>query len=349
MTAAAATRLIASMSFVARMIFSLPDGLLRAMAGGKVEGGGAELDPRIALMAKQAATRPSVADLPVAVARQGMQAAFGLIDAPRRPLVKTRDLKVPGGGGAQLDARLYTPPDATGNEPLLVYMHQGGCVLGGLWTCDSWCSILSEDARAVVLNVDYRHAPEHKFPAAVDDAIAAFDWAVNNSKSLGADGKRVGVGGDSAGGYLSAVVCQARKQAGQSQPYLQLLIYPATDWTSVGGTMQTMEKAYPLSKPVMDWFAGHYVGDGDKTDWRVSPALAKDKSGLAKALVYTAGFDPLTSQAADYAGLLKTAGVATTYRNYPSLSHSFTAMSGVVPAAKRALAEIARDVKAAFG
>lgn len=283
---------------------------------------GKTLDPVIAFMVQQAAGRPSMTAFPPQVGREGMKKSFAMTEAPRRPAVAVRDLGVPG-GGLELEARLYTPPNATGEEPLLVYMHQGGCVLGGLWTCDTWCSILAEDARTFVLNVDYRHAPEHPFPAAVDDAVAAFSWAVANAKALGADGRRIGVGGDSAGGYLSAVVCQARKQAGQAQPALQLLVYPATDWTSRTGTMISMRDAFPLSVATMDWFASHYVGDkADRSDWRISPALAPDKTGLAPALVFTAGFDPLTTQAAAYAGMLRAAGVKTVYREYPSLSHS---------------------------
>jgi acetyl esterase/lipase len=337
------------MSMIVKMIFSLPSNVIQAMAGKKTEVGGATLDPRIALMAKQASRRASMTVMPVSVARKGTQAALALTMGKRRAGVAIRDLKVPGGDGVELDARLYTPAGATGAEPLLVYYHQGGCVLGGIWMADTWCSILAEELGALVLNVDYRHAPEHKFPAPVDDAIASFEWAVQNAKALGADGKRIGIGGDSAGGYLSAVVCLARREAGLPQPYLQLLIYPCTDWTSVGGTMQTMANAYPLSAPVMEWFAGHYLSsDEERTDWRVSPALVKDKSGLAQALVFTAAFDPLTTQVAAYADMLKEAGVKTVYRNYNSLSHSFTAMSGVVPAARKALSEIAADVKAAF-
>jgi acetyl esterase/lipase len=139
------------------------------------------------------------------------------------------------------------------------------------------------------------------------------------------------------------------KREGKPQPALQLLIYPAPDWTATGGTMVTMADAYPLTKELMDWFSAHYLNDeSERSDWRVSPGLLDDQSGLAPALVYTAGFDPLTTQAADYAAKLSKAGVKVTYRCYDSLSHSFTAMSGVVPAARRALAEIAADVKARF-
>ncbi len=332
-----------------RLVMSLPSGVIQAMAGKKVKADGVALDPRIALMAKQAEKRPATHLLPVNVVRAGAQAGFALTAGKRRASVAIRDLRVPGGDGVELDARLYTPPGATGAEPLLVYYHQGGCVIGGIWMSDVWCSILAEDVRCVVLSVDYRHAPEHRFPAAVDDAIASFEWAAANAKSLGADGKRVGIGGDSAGGYLSAVTCLARRAAGQAQPHLQLLIYPCTDWTSVGGTMETMAHAYPLSKPTMEWFAGHYFSAAEeRQDWRGSPALVPEKSGLAPAYVYTAGFDPLTTQVAAYADMLKAAGVTTACRHFPALSHSFTVMAGVVPAARKALALIAADVKAAF-
>ncbi len=337
-------------TFMTGLIFSLPSGIIQAMAGPKTTIDGKTLDPRIALMAKQASKGPALSTLTPPMVREGMKAGFSVIDAKRRPGVAVKDMTVPGGGAAALPARLYTPAGATGSEPLLVYFHQGGCVIGGLWTCDTWCSILAEDARAIVLNVDYRHAPEDKFPASVDDAIAAYEWAVANARSLGADGKRVGVGGDSAGGYLSNVVCHAMKKAGKAQPALQLLIYPAVDWTATGGTMVSMANVYPLTAAMMDWFAGHYLNSQDeRTDWRVSPALEADQSGLAPALIYNAGFDPLTTQGADYAARLKAAGVAVVYRCYDSLSHSFTAMSGAVPAARKALAEIAVDVKQAFG
>jgi len=336
-----------------RIVFALPSGIVQMMAGPKTTVDGKTLDPRIALIAKQAtaaaAGAPPISDLPVAAVREGMKAGFAITDAPRRPSVPVKDITVPGAEGAQLQARLYYPPKARGGEPLLLYFHQGGCVLGGLWTCDSWCSILAEDARAVVLNVDYRHAPEHKFPAAAEDAIAAYEWAVAHAKDLGADPNRVGVGGDSAGGYLSAVVCHAMKRKGKPQPKLQLIIYPCPDWTAEGGSMVTMANAYPLTAATMKWFADVYFNKAEeKTDWRASPGLVDDPAGLAPALVYVAGFDPLMSQGADYAAKLSKAGVPVTYRCYDHLSHSFTAMSGLVPAARKALAEICTDVKARF-
>lgn len=338
-----------------RLVFALPSGVVQMMAGPKTTIDGKTLDPRIALIAKEAAkaaaNAPPIADLTVDQVRAGMQAGFAVIDAKRRSAVAVKDVTIPGGGEAQLPARLYSPPTPKGDEPLLVYFHQGGCVLGGLWTCDTWCSILAEDARCLVLNVDYRHAPEHKFPAAFDDAVAAYEWATANAASLGTRSGKIGVGGDSAGGYLAAVVCHAMKRAGKPQPALQLVIYPCPDWTAEGGTMVTMANAYPLTAATMQWFAQLYFNDpSEMADWRASPGLAPlgDCAGLAPALVYTAGFDPLTTQGAAYAEKLRRAGVPLTYRCYATLSHSFTAMSGAVGAAKRALAEIAAEVKARF-
>lgn len=336
-----------------RIVFTLPSGVIQMMAGPKTTIDGKTLDPRVALIAKQAtaaaAGAPPISELPVEAVREGMKAGFAITDAPRRASVSVKEMTVPGADGATLPARLYTPQVAVGDEPLLVYFHQGGCVLGGLWTCDTWCSILAEDARCIVLNVDYRHAPEHKFPAAPMDAIAAFEWARANATALGADPACVGVGGDSAGGYLAAVVCQAMKRTGKPQPKLQLNIYPCPDWTATGGTMVTMANAYPLTSATMQWFADTFFNDpSEKTDWRASPGLTEDLSGLAPALVYTAGFDPLLTQGADYAEKLSKAGVPVTYRSYDNLAHSFTAMSGLVPAARKALAEIVADVKARF-
>ncbi|MBU6318095.1 MAG: alpha/beta hydrolase [Alphaproteobacteria bacterium] len=335
--------------FIARALFSLPSSVLTAMAGGPRTVSGLTLDPRIALMARRAASAPPIASVSPEAARAAMRAGFALIDAERAPGVSVRDLTLPAGDGSRLEARLYQPAGSPGGEPLMVYFHQGGCVLGGVWTCDAWCSLLAAEARVRVLNVDYRHAPEHPFPAAVEDALAAFDWALSNAADLGADPSRVGVGGDSAGGYLSAVLCQARKQAALAQPALQLLIYPCTDWTAAGGSMVSMADAYPLNADMMAWFADQYLTEpAQRTDWRVSPALAPDKSGLSPARIYTAGFDPLTSQAEAYAAMLSQAGVDTLYRSYPTLSHSFTAMAGAVPGARRALLEIAGDVRRAF-
>lgn len=309
------------------------------------------LDPVIAGIAAQvaAAGAPPLSSFTPEIARQGMQAAFAAIDGKRRASVTVRDLTVPVADGSALEARLYTPKDASGAMPLIVYFHQGGCVLGGVWTPDTWCSILAEEANIAVLNVDYRHAPEHKFPASVEDAIGAYDWAKAHAKELGADPNRIGVGGDSAGGYLATTICHHLKRQGKPQPVVQLMIYPAVDWTARHGSFETMKDAYPLNSATMFWFADLYFNHPDEAkDWRASPALQDDVAGLAPALVYNGAYDPLTTQGEEYAAKLKAAGVPTKHHTYPTLSHSFTAMTGAVPAAAAALSEIAADVKKAF-
>jgi acetyl esterase/lipase len=175
--------------------------------------------------------------------------------------------------------------------------------------------------------------------------VAAYRWAAANADELGMIAGRIGVGGDSAGGNLSAVVAQEARRKGFEPPALQLLIYPVTDWAAKGGSMESCGNVYPLTAEIMNWFAGHYLnGPADYADLRVSPMKEADLSGLAPAIVVTAGFDPLRDQGAQYAERLKAAGVSVSYRCEDSLPHAFTAMTGAIPAAKAACEKIARDV-----
>jgi len=197
-----------------------------------------------------------------------------------------------------------------------------------------------------VLSVDYRLAPEHRFPAGLEDVLAAYRWARDNSVRFGAPDGRVAIGGDSMGGAFAAVLAQEMKRTGEPQPSLQLLIYPAVDVASETQSMTTYADAYPLSRPTMEWFMGHYLGpDADPADPRVSPIRCEDLAGLAPALVITAGFDPLVDQGEAYAKRLRDAGVPVVYRCYDSLAHAFTAFTGVVPAADIACREIAGLVR----
>ncbi|PKQ07840.1 MAG: alpha/beta hydrolase [Alphaproteobacteria bacterium HGW-Alphaproteobacteria-11] len=331
--------------FIVRTLLKLPDGILIKMSGGKpLAIDGRILDARTQFLAVQGAKQPSITTLAPAAARAGTAAGLSLLDDAPRESVAVRELSVPGPGGP-LAARLYTPKDASGPLPGLVFFHFGGCVIGDLDTCHTFCAMIADVAQCAVLNVAYRLAPEHKFPAAVDDALAAYRWAEAHAADLGMIAGRVGVGGDSAGGYLSAVVAQEEKRAGRAGPALQLLIYPVTDWEWKGGSMDSCANVYPLTADIMSWFAGLYLNDAaEAKDVRVSPMKEPDLTGLAPAIVVTAGFDPLRDQGADYAEKLKAAGVAVTYRCEDSLAHAFTAMTGVVPAAKAACEKIAADV-----
>lgn len=334
---------------IVRTLLKLPDSILVKMSGGKpLAIDGRILDARAQLLAVQGARQPSITTLDPVTARAGTKDGLSLLDGPLRPGVEVSELEVPGPGGP-MDARLYLPSGTQGPLPGLVFFHFGGCVIGDLDTCHTFCSMIAGQAGIAVLNVAYRLAPEHKFPAQVDDAVAAYRWANDNAEELRMVSGRIGVGGDSAGGYLSAVVAQTAKREGFAAPALQLLIYPVTDWSWKGGSMESCAEVYPLTREIMDWFGAHYLNDpSEADDVRVSPMKEPDLSGLPPAIVVTAGFDPLRDQGAAYAQKLKAAGVPVEYRCEDSLPHAFTAMTGVIPAAKRACEKIASDVGAAL-
>lgn len=336
-----------------RTILSLPGRWLVALSGGKpmtIEG--RVLDPRLQFIGAMGGRQPSMATLTPEQARHAAAEGFALLDAPASHDVDIEDIELPvGPGNRTLRARRYAPRLPNRLVPTLVYFHMGGCVVGDLETCHSFCSQIALRSGCLVVSVDYRLAPEHKFPAAVEDAVASFRWVRDNAAALGGNPAIVAVGGDSAGGYLSAVICQEMKRLGERPPVLQLLIYPAVDWLSQTASMTSFGNVYPLTTPIMTYLRTLYFNDPDKEplDFRASPGLNNDLSGLPPALVYTAGFDLLVDQGRDYAEALKAAGVPVLYRCYDRLCHAFTAMGGTVPAARAALLEIIADLRRAIG
>jgi acetyl esterase len=261
------------------------------------------------------------------------------------PVGAVADLELDG-----LPARHYAPAEPGAPHPLLVYYHGGGFTYGDLETHDGVCRILCRHAGAHVLAIDYRLAPEHPFPAAVEDARAALRWAFANAGALGADPHRVGVGGDSAGGNLAAVVSQLAARDGGPAPVLQLLIYPATDFSRRRRSRELFGEGFLLTNSEMDWFETNYLGP-ERTyahDPRASPLLAEDLSGLAPAYVVTAAFDPLRDEGEEYAAALSRAGTPVTLRRFPGFIHAFTAGAGVSRNARDALVEIAGATRAMF-
>jgi acetyl esterase len=251
-----------------------------------------------------------------------------------------RDVEIDGAAGP-LRARHYRPADAdaSARPPLLVFFHGGGFVVGDLETHDEPCRLLCRHAEVHVLSVDYRLAPEHPFPAAVDDALAAFRWAVAHAAQLGADGHRVAVGGDSAGGNLSAVCAQLAARDGGAAPALQLLIYPATDLTDARAPSgRLFADGFYLTENDRQWFTRQYFSGshGHATDPRASPVLAGPLSGLAPAVIVTAGFDPLRDEGEAYGLALREAGVPVVLVRVPELIHGFMNMT-MIPAARDAM------------
>ena len=232
--------------------------------------------------------------------------------------------------------RHYRPAGA-GPAPLLVFYHGGGWVIGDLDTHDHLCRLICRDAAAHVLSVDYRLAPEHKAPAAVDDAYAAYLWAREHAVELGADPGRVAVGGDSAGGNLATVVAIALRDAGDLPARFQLLIYPATDMRALAPSHTTNGQGYVLTSDTIAYFRGHYLSPAQHDDWRASPLLHRDLSRLPPALVITAGFDPLRDEGRQYADGLSAAGNQAQYVCFERQIHGFITMGRLIDEANMAV------------
>ena len=264
---------------------------------------------------------------------------------------EVRDLQADGPHGP-IPMRLYRPVggESSTTLPVLVYLHGGGWVIGDLDTHDTLCRELCVRSGIAVVAVDYRLGPEHRFPAAYDDAFAATRWVATHAASLGLDPGRIAIGGDSAGGNLAAAVCLgARDAAGPSIAY-QLLIYPATDMRRGHPSQVANGTGYLLTSATIDWFHDHYIDDArHDLDWRASPLLAREHGGLPPALVLTAGFDPLRDEGADYARVLTDAGNTVSYVCFERQIHGFITMGRVLDEANTAVALCAAEVKRALG
>jgi acetyl esterase len=257
------------------------------------------------------------------------------------------DRTVPGPAGA-IPVRVYTP-EGEGPFPLFVYIHGGGWVLGDLDGSDPTCRAIANEAECVVVSVDYRLAPEHKFPVPVEDVYAATVFVARHAHEFGGDGARIAVGGDSAGGNLSAAVSLMARDRGGPSLALQVLNYPVIDRDFDSASYEQNGDGYFLTAAMMRWFWGHYLrNDADALDPYAAPLRAGDLSGLAPALVITAEFDPLLSEGEAYASALRDAGVPATLRRYDGMIHGFISMMQFVPQGRQAISEIAAALREAF-
>jgi len=275
--------------------------------------------------------------------------SLALLDARPPASVTCRPTTVASPAGP-LPARLYRPASAPArNAPILIYFHFGGCVLGDLDTCDTACALIAEKAGCLVLSVAYRLAPEHRFPAAVDDALASFRWVQANAGHIGADPSLIAIGGDSAGGYLAAAASLCLRDQKAALPFLQVLIYPVLEMDRRDMPPTPFDHNYPLTREDMIWFSDLYMNDiGDAADPRCSVARADRLAGLPPTLLVQAGHDLLHAEGAAFALRLEQEAVPLLRLDYPTLPHAFTAMSGGLPKARAALIEIARTLAASF-
>jgi acetyl esterase len=306
------------------------------------------LDPQARLLLDQMASMgtPPLHTMSVPDARAMMESINALLGQGEE-VAHVEDREIPGPAGA-IPTRLYRP-EGTAPLPFLVYFHGGGWVLGGLGSHDVVCRSLANASGCAVLAIDYRLAPEHIFPAAVDDCYAAASWAVANAKSLGADPARVAVGGDSAGGNLTAVVAQLARHRGGPALRFQLLVYPATDANTDTPSYHENATGYFLELEGMRWFYDHYLpARPDRTDPRASPLRTADLRGLPPALVITAEFDPLRDEGEAYAARLREAGVPVTLTRYHGMIHGFFGMGPLLDQGKRAVLEAAAALRTAL-
>lgn len=305
---------------------------------------------------------PQIEALLAALAEQGVKAPESMtvgecramigdiaeLSGPPQPVEQVVDTTAPGAGG-DIPIRLYTPA-GEGPHPVLVYYHGGGWVIGDLETHDAVCRDLANRSGALVAAVDYRLGPEHRFPAAVEDAYAALTWAAEKIGDLGGDPSRLAVGGDSAGGNLAAVVAQTAAAQGGPRIAFQLLIYPATDRFDDSASMRENALGPLLSRAWMEWFYGCYLNTPDEgADVRVSPGHAEDLRGQPPALVVTAEFDPLRDQGAAYAGKLREAGVDAELLAVDGAIHGFIQMAGLIDKSRATLDRCGDALRAHLG
>jgi acetyl esterase len=277
---------------------------------------------------------------------QAREVAVGFIQlqANPPPVASAEDRVIAGPAGDQ-SIRIYTPV-APAPRPLLVYFHGGGWVIGNLDIVDKPCRALAAATGGVVVSVEYRMAPEHRFPAAVEDCYAATRWAAEHAAELGADADRLVVIGDSAGGNLATVACQLARQTGPKIAY-QVLIYPVTDYLSQTASYEENADGYLLTREGMRWFFGHSLGsEAPAADPRLAPARASDLAGLPPALVVTCEYDPLRDEGGAYAERLRAAGVPVKLRRFDGMIHGFFWMSLAISRAKELLDEIASELAA---
>ncbi|MDB5941500.1 MAG: alpha/beta hydrolase fold-containing protein [Ramlibacter sp.] len=293
---------------------------------------------------------PPTHTLTPAQARQAFRERRSVTQPSPPQVALAQDLQAPGQGGG-IPLRLYRPVGSAAGDklPVLVYCHGGGGVIGDLDTHDTLCRELANGSGCAVVAVDYRMGPEHRFPAAVDDAVAATRWIHGNADSLRLDASRMAVGGDSAGGNLAAVVAIALRDAGDLPIAFQLLIYPVTDMRRVAPSHSSNGRGYLLTGETLAYFHDHYIADPKQDlDWRASPLLHPDLSGLPPAFVLTAGCDPLRDEGLQYAQALTEAGNRASLVCFERQIHGFVTMGKVIDEANTAVALCASQLRQAL-
>ncbi len=312
-----------------------------------------QLDPQARAVLQRIArsNTPPYAQLGVAAARELYRTTRITLGPSQSEEARIADF-VAESSTSTIPVRVYRPAVAADDAvlPGVVYFHGGGWVLGDLSTHDEVCRELANLAGCAIVSVDYRLAPEHKFPAAVDDAIEATQWVVRMASTLNIDPERIAVAGDSAGATLAAVVAIALRDAGGPPLAMQVLIYPSTDMAEATPSHEEYARGYGLTRDNILWFRDAYLAnEDDARDWRASPLRTADLSRLPQTYIITAGFDPLRDEGRLYAERLNQSGVDVTYECFDGMIHGFIIMGGAIAAARHALYRVAQALRPALG
>ena len=304
---------------------------------------------RLVLRNIERAGRPPMYLLTAQQARLFYEMSASILDLPEPRMARVEDLQIPMRDGQFVKARLFAPVVKGQGAPLpcLVYFHGGGFTIGSIQTHNVLCRELARMGHCAVISVDYRLAPEHRFPVATNDAWDAVQWVANSSSKLGLRANALAVGGDSAGGTLAAVCAIQARDAGLKLA-LQLLIYPGTAARQETASHHTYDSGFMLDKATVDWFFDHYIDAKDRDDWRFAPMLAERHDGLAPAWIGLAECDPLVDEGVAYADLLRMSGVPVDIEIYHGVVHGFVNMGRVIPEASLAHADAGRALKQAF-
>ncbi|PJZ27897.1 alpha/beta hydrolase [Leptospira kmetyi] len=331
-----------------RLILTLPENLLRRISGGTVSKRGRILDAKLQMSLYLARTKPRIESLSPKEARIMFKNSMFLFDLEPEKLHKVENFSIPASDG-RIDLRLYRPFESDEFLPAIVYFHGGGFVIGDIETHDRPLRYLSKQSGAIIVSVDYRLGPEHKFPTAVEDAFVAYQYVIQNSKTLGILPKKIAVAGDSAGGNLAANVCILAKKKKVSSPLFQLLIYPYLDLFRMSESRNEFGRGYALTNKLLGYFNLHYLNSPiEGKNVSASPILHKKASDFPKTYLQLAGFDPLQDEAMEFIDFLKKAKIPVVFNLHESLVHGYFNFAGVIPEAKKALNEIVSFIKDGF-
>ncbi len=319
---------------------------LRLLDGHRIRLGSRTMDPKAQIVGEFVKSiRVPGYYPPLPELRQQLRTMVTLMDEPAPPLPRLEDIRIPGPAG-EIPARVYAPSVGGAPLPAVAYFHGGGWVQGDLETHHGLCARLARHAGVLVVAVDYRLAPEHKFPAAVEDCLAAYRWLRTRGRDVGADPARVAVAGDSAGGNLSAVVSQLAATGGTPLPTCQVLIYPAVDFTLETESHRELADGHVIPRDRIVWYGEQYLtSEADKADLRASPMRAPSLAGQPPALIVTAGFDPLRDEGRAYGDRLRADGVDVVHREYPGQIHAFVSLTKAIPQGMACTLEIAEYLR----